>query len=142
MNTMKLNISGLEKLTRKVDEIGGNSRKICEDALLETHAIVTRKAEEAMSKSNLPAGGKFSTGRTLETLRRDANISWQGNMASVSVGFDIDKGGLASIFLMYGTPRMKKDQALYNAFYGKKTLDEIRQAQENVFFDEIRRLGG
>lgn len=142
MNTMKLNVSGLEKLTRKVDEIGGNSRKICEDALLETHTIVTRKAEEAMSKSNLPAGGKFSTGRTLEALRHDANISWQGNVASVSVGFDIDKGGLASIFLMYGTPRMKKDQALYNAFYGKKTLEEIRKAQENVFFDEIRRLGG
>lgn len=142
MNSMKLNISGLEKLTKKIDELGGNSRKICEEALRETHAIVTKKAEEAMKKAELPAGGKYSTGRTLESLRRDANISWNGTVASVAVGFDINNGGLASIFLMYGTPRMKPDKALYNAFYGKKTREEIVKAQEEVFYNAIGRLGG
>ena len=43
---------------------------------------------------------------------------------------------------MYGTPRMKKDQKLYNAIFGKKTNEKIRQIQEDIFFDAIRKVGG
>jgi len=41
--------------------------------------------------------------------------------------------------VMYGTPRMKKSQLMYNAFYGKQTLDEIKKAQEEVFYGAIGR---
>ena len=60
-------------------------------------------------------------------------VEWSGTKAFVDVGFDIQNGGLASIFLMYGTPRMKKDTKLYNDIYGKKTRDEIRALQEEIF---------
>ncbi len=45
---------------------------------------------------------------------------------------------------MYGTPRMKKDTKLYNDIYGKKTRDEIRALQEEIFrkkMDEIMGRG-
>lgn len=142
MARMKLEITGLDKLLERIDKMGSDSKKVCEEALRETHKIVTQKAEEGMAKSNLPAGGKYSYGDTLRTLRREALIYWNGDVASVPVGFDINNGGLTSIFLMYGTPRMKKDQTLYNAFFGAKTRKEILEAQENVFYSEIRRLEG
>ena len=46
-------------------------------------------------------------------------------------------GGLPSIFLMYGTPRMKKDSKVYNAVYGKKTMDEVSMIQALIFADAI-----
>jgi hypothetical protein len=35
-----------------------------------------------------------------------------------------------------------KNQKMYNAFWSKKTLDEVREKQAEIFFDEIRKLGG
>lgn len=142
MAKMKIEISGFEQILRRMTELEGNVKKTTEEALRKTHEIVTDYAEKGMAHSNLPAGGQYSTGETLKSLRREANIEWNGSVASVPVGFDIKHGGLASIMLMYGTPRMKKDQKLYNAFYSAKTKKEVVAAQEEIFWKEIRRLEG
>lgn len=142
MARMKLEIEGLNEFLNRIQLLDGNIRQTTEQALRETHQIVTKKAENAMSAAYLPAKGKYSTGETLKHLRRNAAIEWKGDVAEVPVGFDIKRGGLVSIFLMYGTPRMHKDQALYDAFFGNRTRKEIVEAQENVFWNEIRRLEG
>lgn len=137
---MKLEISGINELMQRIDKLGGDSKEIAEKALRETHRIVTEQAEAAMDKGNLPAKGKYSTGETLKSLIRTPNISWNGSVASVDVGFRISGGDFTSILLIYGTPKMKKDQKLYNAFYSKRIRDEIRKAQEDVLYEEVRRL--
>lgn len=142
MAKFKIEISGFDQVLKRLTELEGDVKKVTENALRETHKIVTAKADEGMAQSNLPAGGKYSTGETLSSMRRQAKIEWRGDVASVSVGFDISHGGLASIFLMYGTPRMKKDQKLYNAFYSPSTKKEVVAAQEDIFWREIRRLSG
>ena len=93
-----------------------------------------------MDKGNLPAKGKYSTGETSKSLIRTPNITWNGSVASVDVGFRISEGDFTSILLIYGTPKMKKVQKLYNAFYSKRIKDEIRKAQEDVLYEEVRRL--
>lgn len=142
MARMKLEIQGLSELLNRIQALDGNIRETTEKALRETHAIVTQNAENAIAQGNLPAKGRYSHGETAAALRRYAEIEWHGSVAEVKVGFDINKGGLASIFLMYGTPRMKPAKGLYAAFYGNKTRKEVLEAQENVFWDEIRRLEG
>ena len=142
MARMKLEIQGLSELLNRIQTLDGNIRETTEKALRETHSIVTQKVETAMAKGNLPAKGKYSHGDTLNALRRNADIEWHGSVAEVKVGFDINKGGLVSIFLMYGTPRMSPAKGLYSAFYGNRTRKEVVEAQENVFWDEIRRLEG
>ena len=135
-----IEFEGFDEVVKRLKKLDGDIKGTTEKALRETHKIVTRKADDAMSKSHLPAGGKYSTGKTLETLKRNADIEWEGTVASVPVGFDIKDGGLASIFLMYGTPRMDKNQTLYDAFYGRKTKNEVIKKQEEIFYEEIRRF--
>lgn len=140
MPSMKVEITGFSEILKKLTDLEGNVRKVTEKALEESYEIVTKKAEAAMAPSYLPAKGKYSTGQTLGALKRDQAVMWQGDTAYIRVGFDLREGGLVSLFLMYGTPRMAPDKALYNAFYSAKTKKEVTEAQENVFFDAIRRL--
>ena len=157
---MKVEFDGFDKVISKLKSLDGDVRKVTEDALRETHSIMTQKAEDAMASSKLPAGGKYSKGGTLNSLVRNAQIEWVGDSASVQIGFDIEHGGLASIFLTHGTPRhqvrnqfgspkrpdakqhpgTEKDQALYNVFYGASVRKQVLAAQEQIFWNAIRRL--
>lgn len=139
---MKMDFSGFDQLARNLEALGGDLQKIEEKALEKTFDIVTEKAKAAANKENYPAKGKFSGGDTAKSLVEECKIYYQGTMATVKVGFNIYEGGLQSIFMMYGTPRHMKVQAMYDAFFGKKTLDEVRKAQYEVLFDAVRRLEG
>lgn len=139
-NKSKIEIAGFDEILERLNKLNANVKQVTEKALIETHKIVTKKAEEAVQKSNLPARGKYSMGATERSLVREPQITWEGTEASVKTGFSISKGGLASIFMMYGTPRHMKNQKMYNAFFSKKTKEEIIKVQEDIFYNEIRRL--
>lgn len=135
MAKMKLEFDGFDQVMNRLKKLDGDIKGTTEKALKATHKIVTAKAEQEIRRHK-------RSGRTEESLQRQANIEWNGTVGQVHVGFDIKHGGLPSIFLMYGTPKIPKDQALYNAFFGEATLKEVFLTQEEVFYDEIRRLGG
>ena len=80
-------------------------------------------------------------GITAESIVTSPHIEWAGSVGSVDIGFDIPNGGLPSVFLMYGTPKMTPDRKLYNAVYGNKTKQLVHDAVEEIFYNEIRRLG-
>ncbi|MCQ2978213.1 MAG: hypothetical protein MJ245_00245 [Clostridia bacterium] len=134
-NKTYIEFEGFEEVVARLTKLEGNVKATTEKALKETHKIITAKAAEAIQPHKL-------TGLTEQSLKRQANIQWAGTLASVETGFSIRQGGLASIFLMYGTPRMKKDQKMYNAFWSKQTQDEVKRVQEEIFYEEIRKLGG
>lgn len=131
MARFKVEFDGFDEMIARLSKVGGSAKKTTEKALKATHSIITQEAEKAIRAHR-------RTGATERSLRKKAEILWDGSVAEVKVGFDIDNGGLPSIFLMYGTPRIKKDQKLYNAFKGKKTLDKVREVQEEIFFSAIR----
>ena len=126
---------GFNELIDRIEKLNGDLKSITERALTESFKLVTPDLHQAMQKHK-------QTGRTEGSIVDNSTVEWNGDVASMKVGFNIKKGGLPSIFLMYGTPRIPKDQALYNAIYGKKTQEEIRKLQEEIFYEEIRRLNG
>ena len=134
-NKTRIEFDGFEEVVARLSKLGADVPKVMDKALTETHKYVTKQVEPIIAKHRL-------TGATEHSLKRTSNVEWAGTLGSVETGFNIRKGGLPSIFLMYGTPRMKRDTKLYNAFFGSKTKNEIMKIQEDIFYEEIRRLNG
>lgn len=110
-----------------------NLRRIADEALIETHKYLTPKIEKEFEKHN-------RTERTIKSLKKDGETSWSSDVGSIDVGFHISNGGLASIFILYGTPRIKPDKSLYNLFFGSKIKKEVFKIQEEIFDRELQKL--
>lgn len=144
-NKIGLQVSGIDEYMAKLDKLGGTDamRRGVESALKASKQHVNPKIEAAMGK--LPAGGRYSTGDTKESIDKDMSVEWQGMTASIKVGFDFSKSGLKSIYLMYGTkvngtPRMKPVSGLKAAIYGAKSKKEIAQIQAEALDKVIDRI--
>ena len=139
-NKIGLQASGFEDYMSKLDELGGSKAMIrgVESALRASKQYVNPLIEKSMAK--LPAGGRYSTGNTKESIDKDMSVEWQGMTATIKVGFDFSKSGVTSIFLMYGTPKMKPVAGLKNAVYGAKTQKELATIQEEALQKVIKRI--
>ena len=127
----RLECKGFEEYMEKLDKIGGSDamKKGVERALKSSKDYVNGMINVAMLKPNLPAGGKYSHGGTSDSLDRNMTVKWEGLLATMEIGFNFKESGMKSIFLMYGTPRMKPVAGLRDAIYGSKTKSEIRKIQ-------------
>lgn len=139
-NRLTLNFKGFEELYYKLDSLQGDLKKVTEEALIKSHKVVTPKIEQCMNK--LPAHGKYSTGETKASIRKIEKVEWEGAKAYIQVGFEFEKSGMKSIFLIYGTPRMKPVSGLKSAIYGSKTQKEIGEVQKKVLQNAIDELIG
>lgn len=95
--------------------------------LLESKRLITQQLEAEMEKH-------YRTGITIESLDTTQKVYVEGYEYYVSVGFHISQGGLASIFLMKGTPKQAPDTHLYEAVFGKETARKVRKIQ----MDEVK----
>lgn len=137
-----LQFNGWEEYMAKLDELGGTQtmKKGVEEALKESKKHVNPLIEKNMAKNKLPAKGKYSYGDTKESIDEEMSVEWSGMTGEIKVGFDFSKSGMKSIFLMYGTPKMKPVSGLKAAIYGAKTQKEIAEIQEKVLSDHIKRI--
>lgn len=137
MAKIGLQLKGFEDLMEDLDRLGGDLKQVTTEALEKSHAYVTPNIQQAMQKHH-------RTGRTESTIDTSGKVTWKGDVASVDVGFDISGGGLASVFLMYGTkvygtPRTKKDTKLYNSIYGSATKKKLAEIQEDIILGAIEK---
>lgn len=139
-NKIGLQVKELDYYMAKLDELGSGKamKRGVEGALKASKQHVNPLINKAMAK--LPAGGRYSTGDTKKSIDTDMNVEWEGMTGSIKVGFDFSKSGLKSIFLMYGTPRMKPVSGLKNAIYGTKTQKELATIQEEALQKVIKRI--
>ena len=108
-------------------------KETTEKALVESKEYVTENLHKEMKRHR-------RSGRTEESISDDAKVTWEGTLASIKVGFKIPEG-LASVFLMYGTPRVQPpDKKLYNAVYGPATSRKVAEIQEEVFDNALRKI--
>ena len=128
-NRIGLQVKGFEEYMARLDVLGGSKamRRGVEEALKESKLYINPLIEKAMG--NLPASGRYSTGRTKESIDTDMSVEWEGMTANIKVGFDFKESGTTSIFLMYGTPKMPPVNGLKAAIYGSKTQKEIATIQ-------------
>ena len=141
-NRISLSFKGFEELAEKLDKAGGDLKKVTEKALVAGKNVVMDNLDNEVKNSNFPAHGKYSTGLTEKSIDTSETVEWNGTKATIKVGFDFKISGLRTIFLMYGTPRMKKSPKIFNAVYGAKTKKQVAEIQKEIFESEIKKIIG
>ena len=142
MAKMKIIFDGFADLAYRIDQMGGDLHTAVDDALTETQKLVQENLVTAAEPYAAKGRKGYATGKMYASILKDARINWKGMVAEVDVGFDLmTKGGYHSIFIMYGTPKMAKDNAIYNAIKGSKTKRQIAEVQKEVMTKYLN-LGG
>ena len=134
-NRMALQTEGFDELIRALDKAGQDSKKAAEKALIEGKQAVTPGIREAMARHH-------RTGRTEASLDTKEEVRFEGTVAEVDIGFHIRQGGLPSIFLMYGTPRIQPDKRLYDSIYGSTARKKFNTAAEKALDELMQKVGG
>lgn len=142
MARMSIIFDGFEDLAYQIDKAGLDLHAAVDDALTQTQQLI----QEKLVTAALPYADKgvkgYATGKMYDAIIPDAKVEWTGTVASVRVGFDLHQAdGFHSIFVMYGTPRMNKDQKVYNAIRGTRTQHAIALLQQEVMNEHLK-LGG
>lgn len=125
----------IEGMVENLKNAGVNVRKTISDELKAASDRYTMDTHLAMSDQYLPAHGKYRTGKTAESIIDNPAVQWEGDVASVPVGFDFSKH-TAAIFLIYGTPKMKPDAQLnkiYSDSYAKEIIKKINDHLEALY---------
>lgn len=133
----------LEKYGEQLEALGGSAalKRAVQAGMAQAKLAINTQVTAAIQPGNLPAGGKYSTGDTQASLDKNMAATWEGNIATLPVGFDMSKSGITSILLIYGTPKMKPATGLHDALYGKKAQRKAREAQEAAMLTILERLG-
>lgn len=126
-----LNFKEFEELAYRIGEMGGNLQEACDKALKDTHEYITPQLSSGIARHDL-------TGDTGKSLERGPHVVWENPLkAKVSIGFNLEEGGVPSIFLMWGTPKRKAgempvDTAFKNAAFGPKVKREVAKLQREA----------
>lgn len=136
--------TALEKYMRQLEAAGDDKviKWAVGDALRASKMELNRQITKRMQKPNLPAGGKYSTGGTLEALNTQYREEWVGNMASLPLGFNMEGDGITSVFLMYGTPQHDPVPGLNNTIKGNVARKKIREDQEKAILNILEYMKG
>lgn len=138
-NYCMIDFSNFADFAEDLDRLNGDLQKIIGDAMEHAAQIVQEDTISALAASNLPAGGKYSTGKTEESVIKDPRTRWSGSVGEIGVGFDKTKPG-AGGWLITGTPKMAPDAALNRMYaqksYARKINDQIRKDLQKAL-DEL-----
>lgn len=134
-NRIRIQFGGFEEYAERIDRLNGDLKSIFNEALIESKKLITPTIKKKMEKHHV-------TGDTERSINETFAVDWTGDVGEIKIGFSIKDGGVPSIFLMHGTPRMKKDTALYNSIYGAAIKKKITELQKEIFERELERLGG
>lgn len=143
-NKITLDFPGIKETLDKFEKMDLAIGPAVTEALQKSYDYVTSHLEDQIEQH-------YRTGKTAESLLKNEKVQVEGTTYYIHVGFDVSNGGLASIFLMYGSPKhvitryhgkkkftwnhpgMDADQVLYDLVFGKTTKQEIEKIQKKVF---------
>lgn len=124
----------LRPLINRLEKIDGNVKEAVANALEQAAETISEDTLEALDVTMLPAQGKYSTGKTKNSVIRDTRVQREGDTLWVPVGFDFSAPG-AGGFLITGTPRMRPDRQLHAMYKQKKYMRGIQQDLWDVVAD-------
>lgn len=140
-NKIQFDFSKLSDIAERLDKAGADLEKVMKEVLEDTAEEITNDTLEALSHANLPAGGKYSTGKTEESVVRDPKVSKNGSTLEIDVGFDKSKLG-AGGWLITGTPKMTPDKALADIYTNQRYENKMMKKVEEKLSEELEKIVG
>lgn len=141
-NQFGLDFSQFEEFAEELDGLGADLQSIFTEIMEQTAETVDEDTAEAMDPKNLPAKGKYSRDKTVNTIVKNPKVRWSGTRGDVGYGFDKTKPNAGS-FLITGTPRMQPNYKLEDIFVRKKYKNSMVKDIMEYFMAEIEsRVGG
>lgn len=133
-------IDGIDQYIEKLQDLNADLKSIVGDALEQAADDPTADTISAMKDRYMPAGGKYSTGKTKETVIKNPKTKWRVDVGSIGIGFDKTENGAGSL-LITGTPKMQPNPKLAQIYTRKKTQREffntVVECLENAIDDEL-----
>lgn len=147
MAKMSIVFDGFSDLAQAIDKAGGDLKEAVDEALTKTQDLVQENVKTASTVYTGKGLKGYATGAMVRSIMASESPEWHGSIAEVGSGFTTNGGAtkagfMHSIFVMYGTPKMTKDQKLYNAIKGTRTRKQIAQLQQEVMNDHLKLGGG
>lgn len=96
----KVTFTGFEEILQDIEKLGGDMPQVIEKAVLKSGEIATQEYLKVVDKHRY-------SGITEESVVEDLKVENDGRKIVLKTGFDLKKGGLASIFLDRGVPTVK-----------------------------------
>ena len=121
----RITITGYDAILKSIEKMGGDMQAAVIEAIELSGKNATNRFRDIAQEHEY-------TGQTLSSLVEDPKAVIEKNKIILETGFDINKGGVAAIWLDRGTPKqkplnyvskIKKDQAVKGAIgyvLGKK----------------------
>ena len=137
MARLKIKFDGFDKMIEEFERREKDLTSTVEKALEETFKIVSPGVESAVKPHR-------QSGSVEESLIETPIVEWNGNVASIRIGFDL-REEVASQFLIYGAkanpayglPYRPPDMKLWNALFGSAVNKRIAEAQRDIFEREL-----
>lgn len=128
--TLKNNFQDLQE---KIAKANGNLERAVERSMEAAADFLNPDFKAGIAKHR-------RTGRTERALIERPNVEWNGNKATLKTGFSVREGGLAAIFINFGTKRgAAKDPFIDRAI--SRNRKKITEAQQTILMDELKELG-
>lgn len=133
-------IRGIDEYVEKLKDLSAELKSIVGDALEQAADDPTADTIEAMKPQYLPAGGKYSTGKTADTILKNPKTKWRANVGEIGIGFDKNKIGVGEL-LISGTPRMSPNAKLARIYTRRQTQRDfdntVVEALRNAIDEEL-----
>ena len=148
MAKMSITFNGFDVLAEKLNAMGKELKPAVNEALEESQKYIQQRLESAAAPYQSPKKGRlgWAKGNLYEAIIKDAQVEWEGYVASVRVGFSSKNrlGFMHSIFVMYGVPfhgkfnhGYAKDTKIYNAIKGTRTKRQVEKIQKRILEEHI-----
>ena len=141
MSQFELDTKAFDRILDEIEKVNGRVDRVIESVLADAAKQIQADTLEAAQRPNYPAGGRYSTGETRESISTQTSVDWEGMVASIPVGFDFSKPG-AGGFLISGTPMMPPVPALRRIYRQKAYMAGINNGMQEHAWAILQKLWG
>lgn len=124
-----MSLTGVDEIIHDIERLGGDIPKAVEKALIKSGELATQEYLNVIDKHRY-------SGLTEDSIEMNLNVKNNGNKITLQTGFDISKGGVASIWLDRGTPVQKPVRFIQKL----KRNKAVKGAVEDTLEREVNKL--